>query len=518
MKVINEEAPEAVREMEVEAYTGRIVAIDASMALYQFLIAIRSSGDAGGPAAILTNADGEQTSHIQGMFNRTIRLLGAGLKPVYVFDGKPPTLKGGELAKRSARRAEAEEKLKAAREACDTAAIEKHEGALVKVSRKDVDDVRALLTLMGVPVVDAPMEAEAQCAELVKGGKAHAAGTEDMDVLTFAAPVQLRRLTFASKGGQHKVLEVKHGKVLSGLGITHAQFVDFCILCGCDYTTTIKGVGPKTALKLIKQHNTIEAILKTMRASSKDCNKIPDGWLSADERARRRDQRRKEALAAGTKANVLAAAQTVSNTGKQHPVDDCRQSESDDDEPSDESRDQPEQPDATHKQQQQPDDEVPDQTMEAVNHQPNRQQRPDEDAPDQAAPERPEDSDEKMLPQADDGEEEPTEPEFVLARGLFTQHEVTPAAEIELKWSKPDEVGLRSFLVDKMGFNADRVDGAISKLKAAQGARKQQRMDSFFKVLPAKPTSDAVLKKRVADKKAKEAAARAAKKKKTGRK
>lgn len=72
-------------------YVGRKVAIDASMSLYQFLIAVRTEG------ANLTNEEGETTSHIMGFFYRTIRMIGSGIKPVFVFDGKPPQMKGGEV-------------------------------------------------------------------------------------------------------------------------------------------------------------------------------------------------------------------------------------------------------------------------------------------------------------------------------------------------------------------------------------------------------------------------------------
>jgi flap endonuclease-1 len=85
-----------IREVELKSLHGRKIAIDASMTIYQFLIAVRS----GGPnqqAAMLTNADGETTSHIQGMFNRTIRFITEGIRPVFVFDGKPPNIKSGEL-------------------------------------------------------------------------------------------------------------------------------------------------------------------------------------------------------------------------------------------------------------------------------------------------------------------------------------------------------------------------------------------------------------------------------------
>jgi len=97
MKLISDEAPDAIKERELESYTGRKVAVDASMAIYQFLIAVRSGGE-GIPSTQLTNDAGEVTSHIQGMFNRTIRMLSSGIKPVFVFDGKPPTMKSGELA------------------------------------------------------------------------------------------------------------------------------------------------------------------------------------------------------------------------------------------------------------------------------------------------------------------------------------------------------------------------------------------------------------------------------------
>lgn len=132
------------------------------MCLYQFLIAVRSEG------AQLTSVDGETTSHLMGTFYRTIRLVENGIKPVYVFDGKPPQMKSGELNKRAEKREEAQKSLDKATEAGDVAEIDKFNRRLVKVTRQHADEAKQLLTLMGIPYVEAPCEAEAQCAALVR--------------------------------------------------------------------------------------------------------------------------------------------------------------------------------------------------------------------------------------------------------------------------------------------------------------------------------------------------------------
>ena len=190
-KVIGDNAPGAIKDNEIKNYFGRKIAVDASMCIYQFLIAVRQEGNA------LTNDEGETTSHLMGMFYRTIRLMENGIKPVYVFDGKPPALKGGELNKRQERRAEAQENLEKATDAGDSENVEKFSRRLVKVTKEHSEECKKLLSLMGVPYVDAPCEAEAQCCALVKSGKVYAVGTEDMDALTFGGNVLLRHLTFS---------------------------------------------------------------------------------------------------------------------------------------------------------------------------------------------------------------------------------------------------------------------------------------------------------------------------------
>ncbi|CAL7938634.1 unnamed protein product [Xylocopa violacea] len=267
-KLIADVVPGSIKERELKHYFGRKIAIDASMCLYQFLIAVRSEG------AQLTSADGETTSHLMGIFYRTIRLVEQGIKPVYVFDGKPPNLKGDELAKRAEKRDEAQKLLQAAEEAGNIEDVHKFNRRLVKVTKEHADEAKQLLKLMGIPYIDAPCEAEAQCAALVKAGKVFATATEDMDALTFGCNVLLRRLTF-SEARKMPVQEFHHDKVLEGLELNQSEFIDLCILLGCDYTNSIKGVGPKKAMEFIKTYRSLEKIVENI-----DNKKftIPEDW------------------------------------------------------------------------------------------------------------------------------------------------------------------------------------------------------------------------------------------------
>lgn len=323
------------------------------MAIYQFLIAVRS----GGPnqqAVMLTNADGETTSHIQGMFNRTIRFITEGIRPVFVFDGKPPSIKSGELVKRRAKRAKAQAALKVADEEENIEEQDRQNKRLVRAGTKENDDCKKLLRLMGVPVVEAPCEAEAQAAALAESGAVYATGTEDMDAMTFRTPVLVRKMTFAN-ASKSMVQTMNYQKALDGMGISGDQFVDLCILLGCDYCDSIKGIGPKTALKLIREHKNIETILKNIDRGPKSKFTVPDAW----------------------------------EPNKKKAVD----SESEDEE---------------------------------------------------SPPDSKEDADGELIPV------------YVQARKLFNHHEVSPSADLNLKWKPCQAEELTKFLCEEMQFNPER--------------------------------------------------------------
>ncbi|TFY82294.1 hypothetical protein EWM64_g1714 [Hericium alpestre] len=257
--LISEHAPKAIQEHEIKTLFGRKVAIDASMSIYQFLIAVRQKD-----GEMLTNEAGETTSHLMGFFYRTIRIVENGIKPAYVFDGKPPDLKSGVLAKRFEKREEAKEGGEEAKETGTTEDVDRFTKRQVRVTKEHNAECQKLLGLMGIPVVVAPSEAEAQCAELARGGKVYAAGSEDMDTLTFNAPILYRHLTF-SEAKKQPISEIDLKKALEGLQMDMSQFIDLCILLGCDYLEPIKGVGPKSALKLIREYESLGPVVEHLR-------------------------------------------------------------------------------------------------------------------------------------------------------------------------------------------------------------------------------------------------------------
>lgn len=161
MSLIDEKAPKAVKEIQLDILTGKTVAIDASMAMYQFLISTQTLSKGYGVME-LKDKDGNLTGHLVGILNRSLTLLNNGIKPVWVFDGKPPELKSDELEERKERKRKAEEDYENAKESGDLEQAQKMAQRTIRVSPEMTADAKKLLTLAGIPIVEAPTEAEAQ--------------------------------------------------------------------------------------------------------------------------------------------------------------------------------------------------------------------------------------------------------------------------------------------------------------------------------------------------------------------
>ncbi len=253
-KIIKEKAPNAVRAMKISQYRSNKIAIDASMFIYQFLIAVRSENST-------LKYSGSDTSHLSGLFYRTIKLVEKGITPVYVFDGVAPISKIGELQKRTEKREKAGEMLVKAISEGDATEIAKYEKRQVKITTEHIEESKKLLDLMGIPYVTAPSEAEAHCAYLCKRGIVRAVATEDMDALCFGAPVVLRNMN-ASQYKKVDIEEYNLEKILKGMGLEMDKFIDLCILMGCDFCGTLPNIGPKRGFELIKKYGSIEKIIE----------------------------------------------------------------------------------------------------------------------------------------------------------------------------------------------------------------------------------------------------------------
>jgi len=175
---------------------------------------------------------------------------------------------------RSLKRNDATKDLNRAIEIGDEDLVEKFSKRTVKVTKKHNDDCKRLLRLMGVPVVEAPGEAEAQCAALCENHQVYAVASEDMDSLTFGARRFLRHLTDLGYK-KSPVTEFEVSKVLEELGLSMDQFIDLCILSGCDYCENIKGIGGQRALKLIRQHGCIEEVVQNLKQTRFN---VPEDW------------------------------------------------------------------------------------------------------------------------------------------------------------------------------------------------------------------------------------------------
>ena len=270
------------KELELENLNGRKVAIDAFNAIYQFLSTIRQRD--GTP---LMDSKGRITSHLSGLFYRTINLMEAGIKPAYVFDGKPPEFKKKELEKRAEAREEALEKWEMALARGELEEAKKYAQRASKVNEILIEDAKKLLELMGIPWVQAPSEGEAQAAHMASKGDVWASASQDYDSLLFGTPKLVRNLTITGRRklpGKDIYIEVRPElilleDVLKELKLTREKLIELAILVGTDYNPGgIKGLGPKKALEIVKHSK--DPLLKYQKTSEIDLYAIKEFFLN----------------------------------------------------------------------------------------------------------------------------------------------------------------------------------------------------------------------------------------------
>ncbi|HKZ99480.1 MAG TPA: flap endonuclease-1 [Thermoplasmata archaeon] len=256
-------------------FAGQILAVDAFNTLYQFLAIIRQPD--GTP---LMDRQGRVTSHLSGLVYRISNFVAAGIRPVFVFDGKPHRLKARTIEGRVEVKRRAEAEWKEALEVGDLATARTKAMQTSRLTDDMVDQSRRLLDLLGIPWVQAPSEGEAQASAMASAGIAHAVASQDYDALLFGAPRLAKNLAIS---GRRKLPrkevyvdvqpeEISLDATLAALGVTREQLVDMALLIGTDFNEGVRGIGPKKALALVRKHGGLDAALAelTVDIESKD--------------------------------------------------------------------------------------------------------------------------------------------------------------------------------------------------------------------------------------------------------
>lgn len=254
--------------ISLQSLSGKVIAIDAFNILYQFLASIRQED--GTP---LSDFRGNITAHLSGLFYRNAKLLEAGMKPVYVFDGKAHRFKEKVQNQRKETKKAAEKKWKEAMALEKYDEAKKFAQATSRLTSPMIEEAKQLLEHMGIPVVQAPSEGEAQAAMMVQQGLAYATASQDYDALMFGSPVLVRNLSITGRRKvprQNRFIIVEPERIdldetLSSLGIDRTGLIMIGLLTGTDFNEGIKGVGPKTGLKIVKEHTTLDDVIKYVK-------------------------------------------------------------------------------------------------------------------------------------------------------------------------------------------------------------------------------------------------------------
>lgn len=263
--------------------TNKTIAIDAYNTLYQFLSIIRQRD--GTP---LMNNKGDITSHLSGIFYRTANLLKEKIKPIYIFDGKPPLLKFDTIDQRRSVRELAVKKYIVAKENKDFENAIKYAQMSTRLNHEIIDESVRLLKYLGVPCVFAPSEGEAQAAFMTIKGDADLVASQDYDSLLFGSTKLVRNLAVSGRRklpNKREYVNVSPelyvlSEILHEHDITREALVDIAILVGTDYNEGIKNIGPKKALKLIKKYGNIKKVLEAIDKKIENLDDVKNIFLN----------------------------------------------------------------------------------------------------------------------------------------------------------------------------------------------------------------------------------------------
>jgi flap endonuclease-1 len=295
-KIIKKFCPHVIKKTTLESYDSKVIGIDASIFFYKYLY--------------VSNKYDKPNHYLQLFLTQIMNMLDHNIVPIYVFDGVAPKAKESEIVKRREVRekrtvdilsqknkvtAMKQEILGHKAEGRDFSTLQQDvleierkikskEDTIIRVTPKHIANLKGLLTILSIPYLQGHGETDPLSAQLCKDGLFDYVMSEDMDYLPLATPGLLRSEmgdpgNFTKRG----FFEYNYDELLLALNMTCAQFTDLCIMCGCDYVDQLSKIGPMTAYKLIKEHKTIEVVMKNVDHAK---HKVPDDYMELVENAR----------------------------------------------------------------------------------------------------------------------------------------------------------------------------------------------------------------------------------------
>jgi len=296
-KIFQKYCPQSIKRSNLDSYKGKTIGIDASIFFYRFMY--------------VSNKYNKPNHYLQLFYQQIMGMIAKDITPIYIFDGKPPAAKDNEKKKRSDAKISTREKVNREKEYVEQLKktlkgmsvndeyrrlmyeirtkefkIKTKEDGIINVTEKHKSNLKALLTILAIPFVQGYGETDPLSSQLCKDGLVDCILSDDMDYVPLACPSFIRtERTPKGSGADYErvILEYKHSDILQGLGMTSLQFIDLCILCGCDYVDQLYKIGPITAFKLIKDHQSIENALGYIDHIK---HKVPGNYMELVKEAR----------------------------------------------------------------------------------------------------------------------------------------------------------------------------------------------------------------------------------------
>lgn len=276
-------SPDLINETHLSKLSGKKVAIDTSIYMYKFLY--------------------KNDRFIESFFKQINRLMVNNITPIYIFDGKPPVEKMEEIKSRQDKKMYYMDKIMELNnqiEQIDTVdniikpsgeenelntlntdiivesidnknkeelkeQLEKYQKKLIIVTKEHIRTLKYFFDLLNIKYIQAECEADIICSKLCESGVVDMVLSDDMDLLASGSKIVLRNFNMNS----NKITIYDVDRILKTLDITYDQWIDFCILCGCDYLKRVRGLGPKNAYSSIKAYGSIEKIIENLFGEGK---------------------------------------------------------------------------------------------------------------------------------------------------------------------------------------------------------------------------------------------------------